>query len=78
MDSSSSERLRLVISVALATAPRAVKKAFADRYSEREQDSVRRLSQAAADAVLQTYDMTEKPLAPPGRGVPSRPDGGTC
>jgi hypothetical protein len=74
MDSSFRERLRLVISVALTTAPRAVKKAFADRYDERQQDSARRLSQAAADAVLQSYDVSEKPLPAPGRGVPSRPD----
>ncbi len=74
MDPSFRERLRLVISVAIMTAPRAVKQAFADRYSEREQESARKLSQAAADAVLQAYDVTEKPLPPPGRGVPARPD----
>ena len=75
MDKTNREFLRLVIAVALRIAPPAVKKAFADRKSGLDGDvAARKLSQAATDAVLQAYDLAEKQPAPPGRGVPSRPD----
>jgi hypothetical protein len=75
MDEANRERLRLVIAVALRIAPTVVKKAFADRKSGYDSDdAARHLSQAATDAVLQAYDVVEKPPSPPGRGVPSRPD----
>jgi hypothetical protein len=65
----------LVIAVALRVVPAAVKKAFADRKSGYDGDAAaRKLSQAATDAVLQAYDVVEKRPAPPGHGVPSRPN----
>jgi hypothetical protein len=75
MDAHFRERLRLVIATALAVAPRSVKRAFADRYDAGQQDASRKLSLAAADAVLRVYEVAEKPLPPPGRGVPARPEG---
>ena len=75
MDAGFRERLRLVIATALAVAPRAVKQAFADRTNAKEQEASRKLSQAAAEAVLRAYEVAEKPLPPPGRGVPARPEG---
>jgi hypothetical protein len=73
--SSSADReyLRQVVAVALAVAPRAVKKAFADRRDAFHEQAQRQLSQAVADAVLQTFIVEPKPLPPPGPGVASRP-----
>jgi hypothetical protein len=70
------EYLRQVIAVALAVAPMATKKAFADRHEARHWNAQRQLSQAVADAVLQTFTVERKPLPPPGPGVPSRPPEG--
>ena len=74
MDSALRERIRLTIATALAVAPAAVKRAFADRTHSGQQDASRKLSQAVADAVLQAYQVAEKPPPPPGRGVPARPE----
>ncbi len=68
MESVLRERLRLVISVALGVAPRSVKKAFADRYDPKSEEASRKLSQAAADAVLRVYDVTEKQHSVHGAG----------
>ena len=75
MDAAFRERVRLTIATALAVAPRAVKRAFADRHDAGQQDASRTLSQAAADALLRAYEVTDKPLPPPGPGVPARPEG---
>lgn len=61
------EHLRVVISVALATAPKRVKRAWLDRYDEQHQAAGRQLGQAVADAVLQSFDVARKP----DRGGPS-------
>jgi hypothetical protein len=76
MDSVLRERLRLVISVALGVAPRTVKKAFADRYNPKPEEASRRLSEAAADAVLQVYDLAEKQHPDRGAGAQYRGPGG--
>ena len=68
------EFLRQVISVALAVAPRAVKRAFVDRTDPKQQEAQRKLSQAVADAVVRSFEVAPKPLPPPGRGVPARPE----
>jgi hypothetical protein len=73
MDPAFRERVRLTIATALAVAPAPVKKAFADRYSPQQQDASRKLSQAITETVLQAYNVSEKPLPPPGPGVPARP-----
>jgi hypothetical protein len=67
------EYLRQVVAVALAVAPRAVKRALADRRDADHERAQRQLSQAVADAVLQTFIVERKPLPPPGPGVASRP-----
>jgi hypothetical protein len=74
MERSIHEFLRQVISVALAVAPRAVKRAFVDRTDPKQQEAQRKLSQAVADAVVRTFEVAPKPLPPPGRGVPARPE----
>ena len=74
MESALRERIRLIVATALAVAPASVKRAFADRTHAQQQEASRKLSQAVADAVLQVYEVAEKPPAPPGRGVPARPD----
>lgn len=61
MDQALREHLRVIISVAIALEPRAVKKAFADRFSGREQEAQKQLSQAAADAVLTSFEVRMKP-----------------
>src|SRR5688572_7242884 len=66
MDSAFRERVRLTIATALAVAPRSVKKAFADQFDAQQQEASRKLSQAVAEAVLQVYEVVEKPLPPPG------------
>jgi hypothetical protein len=63
LDAALREYLRIVISVALSIAPRAVKRAYADRYDESYESAKRQLSQAAADAVLQSFDIERKPDA---------------
>jgi hypothetical protein len=61
MDAALREYLRIVISVALSLAPKAIKRAYADRYDETHEKAKRQLSQAAADAVLQCFDVERKP-----------------
>jgi hypothetical protein len=61
MDAALRECLRIVISVALSLAPKAVKRAYADRFDETHEKAKRQLSQAAADAVLQSFDVELKP-----------------
>jgi hypothetical protein len=63
MDAALREYLRIVISVALSVAPKAVKRAYADRYAETHEAAKRQLSQTAADAVLQSFEVERKPEA---------------
>lgn len=74
MDSRDREELRMVIAVALACVPRAVRKAFAERALPQADNARRQLSEAVTAAVVQAFTVEPKPLPPPGRGVPSRPD----
>jgi hypothetical protein len=74
LDAADREYLRQVIAVALAVAPRRIKRAFADRTDKDHDAAQRHLSQSAADAVVQCFDLQRKPLPPPGRGVASRPE----
>ncbi len=69
MDSIGRERLRLVIAVALGLVPRHLKKAFADRADPRTEEAARHLSNAATDAVLDVYDLTERPQRHGGAGA---------
>ena len=61
MDQATRDHLRVVIAVALAVAPRAVKRAFADRCDADHHSARRELSHAAAEAVLQHFEITRKP-----------------
>ena len=63
MDQADREHLRIVIAVALATAPRRVKRAWLDRSDQRHEAAGRPL----ADAVLRSFDLARKPH----RGGPS-------
>ena len=61
MDGPNRDHLRVVIAVALALALKAVKRAYTDRYDEKHAAACRQLSQAAADAVLQHFEIARKP-----------------
>jgi hypothetical protein len=61
MDQALREYLRVVIAVALTVVPRSVKRAFVDRTDEKHEAAGRQLSQAAADAVLQSFEVQRKP-----------------
>ena len=74
MDSRDREELRTVIAVALACVPRAIKRAFADRFDPQGETAKRQLSEAVTSAVEQTFTLERKPLPPMGRGVPARPE----
>jgi hypothetical protein len=69
------EQLRIIIAVALAVAPKRLKQAFADRYDAKHEAAQKHLSAEAADAVLQSFEVSPKPLPPMGQGVPARPEG---
>jgi hypothetical protein len=73
MDSISKERLRLVIAVAIGLVPRRVKKAYADRFDPAGDEASRHISEAAAEAVAQAYDVTPKPVRNVGAGALYRP-----
>jgi hypothetical protein len=64
----------MVIAVALACVPRAIKKAFGDRFDPRTETAKTHLAEAVTTAVEQTFTLERKPLPPPGRGVPARPE----
>jgi hypothetical protein len=66
--------LRTVIAVALAMVPRRVRQDFADRNIMVRDAAQRQLSEAAADAVLQCFNLERKPLPPSGTAVAARPE----
>jgi hypothetical protein len=74
MDSADREHLRIVIAVALAGVPRAIKKAFAERFDPKTDTAKKQLAEAVTVAVEQTFTLTRKPLPPMGQGVPARPE----
>jgi hypothetical protein len=51
----------VIIGVALTLTPKSVKRAFVDRTDEKHEAAGRQLSQAAADAVLQSFEVQRKP-----------------
>jgi hypothetical protein len=61
MDEALREYLRIIIGVALTLTPKSVKHAFAERADEKHQAASWQLSQAAADAVLQSFEVQRKP-----------------
>jgi hypothetical protein len=73
MDSRDREHLRIVIAVALACVPRAIKKAFADRFDPKTEAAQKQLAEAVTVAVEQTFTLERKPMPTMGPGVPVRP-----
>jgi hypothetical protein len=61
MDSAEKERLRGVIAVALACAPKRLKKAFADPYDPKAGEAQKQLSVAVVDAVEMFYRLKADP-----------------
>jgi len=60
MDDALREQLRTHISVALAVAPKSVKRAFIDSTNPGQQAAQRALSQAVADYVLGAFEVSLK------------------
>jgi hypothetical protein len=74
MDGPDRDFLRSIISVALVVVPRAVKRVFAERAMRQSEIAQRQLAAAVTEAVTDAFDLSRKPLPPPGRNVPTRPD----
>jgi hypothetical protein len=64
MDSEDAASLRDVIAVALACAPRGVKKAYADRYDPKQQDASRQLTDSVVKAIAQYFHTKANPIRP--------------
>lgn len=72
MNEADREQLRIVIAVALATAPKRVKRAWLDRRDERHDAAGRELSQRVADSVLRSFEVARKPDRGGGPSLHSR------
>lgn len=61
MDSAERENLRSVVAVALACAPRRLKKQFADQYDAATSTAQRQLSEAVTEALVEYLDRKSRP-----------------